>query len=94
MGGQGDFLRGANLSAGGASIMMFASTARGGSVSRIVPRIADAVVTTPRSDVQFVVTEFGIADLRGKSLRQRVQAMIPLAHPDFRAGLEREAGPA
>jgi acetyl-CoA hydrolase len=91
VGGQADFVRPANLSPGGGSIMMLASTARGGSVSRIVSRIADAVVTTPRSDLQFVVTEHGVADLRGKSLRQRVQAMIPLAHPDFRAALEREA---
>jgi acetyl-CoA hydrolase len=91
VGGQGDFLRGANLSPGGASIMMFSSTARRGKVSRIVARLPEAVVTTPRSDVQYVVTEFGIADLRGKSLKQRVEAMIPLAHPDFRAQLEKDA---
>lgn len=91
VGGQGDFVRGANLSPGGGSIMMFASTARRGAVSRIVSRLADAVVTTPRSDVQFVVTEFGVADLRGKSLRQRVQAMLAIAHPDFRDALERGA---
>ncbi len=91
VGGQADFVRGANLSPGGASIMMFSSTARGGKVSRIVSRLADAVVTTPRSDVQFVVSEFGVADLRGKSLRQRVQAMLPLAHPDFREALERDS---
>ena len=91
VGGQGDFLRGANLSVGGGSIMMLAATARGGRTSRIVARLADAVVTTPRSDVQQVVTEFGSADLRGKSLRQRVQALLPLAHPDFREQLDRDA---
>ncbi|WP_326536611.1 acetyl-CoA hydrolase/transferase family protein [Pseudorhodoferax sp.] len=91
VGGQGDFLRGANLSPGGGSVMMLSSTARGGRSSRIVARLADAVVTTPRSDVQWVVTEHGVADLRGKSLRQRMQALLPLAHPAFREALEREA---
>ncbi|MGE4238919.1 acetyl-CoA hydrolase/transferase family protein [Ramlibacter sp.] len=92
VGGAGDFVRGANLSPGGASIMMFSSTARRGKVSRIVARLSEPVVTTPRSDVQYVVTEFGIADLRGKSLKQRIEAMIPLAHPDFRDPLARDAG--
>lgn len=82
-GGQLDFVRGATASNGGLSIIACRATAREGTVSRIVPQI-EGPVTTPRNDVQWIVTEFGAADLRGKSLRQRAEAMIGLAHPRFR----------
>jgi len=60
--------------------------------SRIVARIDDSnVVTTPRTDVMYVVTEYGIANLKGKSIRERAKALIALAHPEFREQLEREA---
>jgi acyl-CoA hydrolase len=60
--------------------------------SRIVPRLADSnIVTTPRTDVMYVVTEYGIANLKGKSVPERAQALINLAHPDFRDDLERAA---
>jgi acyl-CoA hydrolase len=87
IGGQLDFVRGANGSPGGRSIMLLPSTARHGTLSRIVPRILDGVVTTPRSDADVIVTEWGVAELRGKSLRERVAAMIAIAHPDFRETL-------
>ena len=87
-GGQLDFVRGANASRGGISIIAARSTARGGTISRIVPRL-DGPVTTPRNDVHYIVTEFGCADLRGKSLAQRAEAMIALAHPRFRDELGR-----
>ncbi len=86
-GGQLDFVRGANASRGGKSIIACRSTAKGGTVSRIVPRL-DGPVTTPRNDVHYIVTEYGCAELRGKSLQQRAEAMIALAHPKFRAELE------
>ncbi|MEJ2457247.1 MAG: acetyl-CoA hydrolase/transferase C-terminal domain-containing protein [Novosphingobium sp.] len=82
-GGQLDFVRGANASNGGISIIACRSTARDGAVSRIVPKL-EGPVTTPRNDVHWIVTEFGAANLRGKSLRERAEAMINLAHPRFR----------
>ena len=82
-GGQLDFVRGAGASAGGKSIIACHSTAAGGTVSRIVPRL-NGPVTTPRNDVQIVVTEHGYADLRGKSLAERARALIAIAHPRFR----------
>lgn len=82
-GGQLDFVRGANASKGGKSFIACHSTARGGAVSRIVPRL-DGPVTTPRNDVHYVVTEFGYADLYGKTLTERAEALIAIAHPDFR----------
>ena len=82
-GGQLDFVRGANASKGGKSIIACQSTARHGTVSRIVPRL-DGPVTTPRNDTHIVVTEYGWADLKGKSLSQRADALIGLAHPKFR----------
>lgn len=89
VGGQVDFVRSASLSHGGKSIIALPSTAKGGRVSRIVQRLAPgSAVTTSRNDVHLVVTEFGIADLRGKSLRQRAQALIAIAHPDFRSELQ------
>lgn len=85
VGGQVDFVRAASLSVGGKSILAMPSTAKKGSVSRIVKILDEgACVTTSRNDVQYVVTEYGIADLRGKTLRQRAEALINIAHPDFR----------
>jgi itaconate CoA-transferase len=82
-GGQLDFVRGANGSKDGKSIIACQSTACNGTVSRIVPRL-DGPVTTPRNDTHIVVTEYGWADLKGKSLHQRADALIGLAHPKFR----------
>lgn len=87
-GGQLDFVRGAQASVGGKSIIACHSTARGGTVSRIVPKLAGPV-TTPRNDTQIIVTEQGWVDLKGKSLRQRAEALIGLAHPRFRDELQR-----
>jgi len=93
VGGQVDFIRGASRSKGGKSILAFPSTARGGKYSRIVPRLDEgAAVTTSRNDVHYLVTEHGIADLRGKSLRERADALINIAHPDFRGQLAKELG--
>lgn len=90
VGGQADFIRGAQLSKGGRSIIALTSTARGGKQSRIVPRLkAGSVVTTPRYDMEYVVTEYGIAELWGKTLEERAQALIAIAHPDFRTELRR-----
>ena len=91
-GDQANFIRGATLSKGGISIIALPSTASGGKVSRIVPTFsAGAGVATLRADVNFVVTEFGIAQLKGKSVSQRVIELCQIAHPDFRAGLIEEA---
>jgi acyl-CoA hydrolase len=90
VGGQLDLIRGARASAGGVSITMLPATARQGRASRIVPRLSDALVTTPRSDVDRVVTEFGVAELRGKGIEARIQAMIDVAHPAFRESLAAE----
>ena len=85
VGGQVDFVRGANMSKGGISIIAMTSTAKGGTVSKIVPSLEQgAAVTTGRNDVAYIVTEYGIADLRGKSLRERAKLLINIAHPDFR----------
>lgn len=89
-GGQLDFVRGAYASKGGRSIIACHSTAAKGTISRIVPRL-DGPVTTPRNDTHIVVTEFGAADLKGKTLRQRAEALIAIAHPDFRENLARAA---
>ena len=91
VGGQVDFVRGASRSPGGKSIIALPSTAMGGKLSRIVTHLDEgAAVTTSRNDVHFVVTEYGYADLRGKTLRQRAEALIKIAHPNFRESLERE----
>ena len=91
-GGQVDFIRGAAMSKGGAPIIALPSTAAGGKLSRIVPMLQPgAGVVTTRADVHYVVTEFGIAQLYGKTLRQRVRELMEVAHPDFRAALEQEA---
>ncbi len=87
VGGQVDFVRGASMSKGGRSIMAMPSTAKG-KISKIVPVIDEgAAVTTSRYDVQFVVTEYGVADLRGITLRERAVRLIRIAHPDFRPQL-------
>ncbi len=91
-GGQLDFVRGAYDSPGGLSILAFRSTAREGQISRVVPRLeVGAAVTTPRMDAHFLVTEHGVVNLKGKSTKQRAQAIIGLAHPDHREALAREA---
>jgi itaconate CoA-transferase len=89
-GGQLDFVRGAYASKGGRSIIACHATAKGGTISRITPTLSGAV-TTPRNDTHIVVTEFGWTDLKGKSLRQRADALISLAHPQFREALRKEA---
>ncbi|HKV53368.1 MAG TPA: acetyl-CoA hydrolase/transferase C-terminal domain-containing protein [Candidatus Binataceae bacterium] len=90
VGGQGDFLRGANLAERGRAIVAMPSSALGGKASRIVPRL-NGVVTTARSDADLIITEFGAAELRGQPLGERARRMIAIAHPDFRESLEREA---
>lgn len=89
-GGQVDFVRGAYMSEGGKSIIACHSTAAGGTISRIAPRL-NGPVTTGRNDTHLVVTEYGVADMKGKTLGQRAQALIAIAHPDFREDLYREA---
>ncbi len=89
-GGQLDFVRGARASKGGKSVIACTSTAKHGAVSRIVPELTGPV-TTPRNDVDTVVTEFGVAQLIGLSGEERARAMIALAHPDHRAELEAAA---
>lgn len=91
VGGQPDFVRGANASAGGRSLIALPATAARGRVSRIVAKLADAVVTTPRCDVDAVVTEWGVAELRGLTLKERVKRMTAIAAPAFREDLERSA---
>jgi acyl-CoA hydrolase len=84
-GGQLDFIRGAARSKGGKPIIALPSTAKGGTVSRIVPRLAHgAGVLTGRADVHYVVTEYGIAYLHGRTIRQRAESLINIAHPNFR----------
>jgi len=91
VGGQVDYVRGASRSEGGKSIIALPSTAAKGTVSRIVSHLDEgAGVTTSRNDVHFIVTEYGSADLRGKTLNQRAKALIGIAHPDFREPLEQE----
>ncbi len=92
VGGQVDFIRGANRSLQGKSIIALPSTAAGGKISRITCELdRGAAVTTSRNDVHYVVTEYGLADLRGKSLRERAKALIAISHPDFRDSLAAEA---
>ena len=89
-GGQLDFVRGAYASRGGLSIIAATSTAAHGKVSRIVPRLSGPV-TTPRIDTHWIVTEHGAANLKGHSSTERAQALIGLAHPDFRGELTEAA---
>ena len=88
IGDQANFIRGAAMSKGGFSIIALPSTAKNGTISRIVPTLSPgAGVATLRGDVNFVVTEYGIAQLRGKSIYQRVMELTQIAHPDFRENL-------
>ncbi len=93
-GGQLQFVRGAYASKGGKSFMLLSSTyeRKGQRKSRIVLDLTPGnIVTTPRSDIMYVVTEYGMVNLKGKSTAERARALIGLAHPDFREGLERDA---
>ncbi|MCB2227659.1 MAG: GNAT family N-acetyltransferase [Desulfarculaceae bacterium] len=82
--GMMDFVRGASASPGGKNILMLPSTTLDGKSSRIVPQLENLAVVVPRGDVQYVVTEYGVVNLFGKSLQERAIAMISIAHPDFR----------
>ena len=87
-GGQADFVRAANISRGGKAFIVLPSTAKNGTISRIVPMLSTGThVSTSKNAVNYVVTEFGVAQLRGKSAWQRARALIGIAHPDFRAEL-------
>lgn len=91
-GGQLDTHRGAQLSPGGRGIIALRSTAKDGAISTIVPVLtAGAEVTVPSQDVDTIITEFGVAELRGRSVRDRMEALIKVAHPDFREWLREEA---
>ena len=88
VGGQVDFVRGASASKGGVSIMAMPSTVKG-KISKIVPLLDEgAAVTTSRNDVDYVVTEYGVAPLKGRTLRQRARNLIAIAHPDFQDKLK------
>ncbi len=90
-GGQADFIRGANHSRGGTSIIAMPSVTKDLKTSKIVPLLDEgATVTTPRTDVKYIVTEYGIASLFGKNLRQRARELINIAHPSFRESLKAE----
>ena len=91
VGGHGDFLRGCLRSPGGRGIVAMESTARGGTISRIVAGLSRGVVTTARSDADIVVTEYGIAELRGRTVCERARQLIAITHPDFRRGLSEAA---
>lgn len=91
-GGQVDFIRGAAQSKGGKPIIALPATAKEGKISKIVPTLqVGAGVVTTRADVHYIVTEYGVAYLHGKNLRQRAEALISIAHPDFRPELEEAA---
>lgn len=91
-GGQADFVRAANRSQGGKAIIVLPSTAKGDTVSRIVPTLTPgAHVTTTKNDVNYVVSEYGVAQLRGKTAKQRAEALIGIAHPNFREELRAAA---
>ncbi len=92
IGGQADFMRGAILAKGGKTILTLQSTAENGTVSRIVPFLSEgAGVTLNRGDIHYLVTEYGIAYLHGKNIRDRVMQLISIAHPKFRPWLIKEA---
>ncbi len=91
VGGQVDFVRGANMSKGGRTIMAMPATAAKGTISKIVPLLAEgAAVTTSRCDVDYVVTEYGIAKLHGCTLKERARQLIHIAAPEFRESLKQE----
>ncbi len=92
IGGHADFMRGAGYAEDGKSIIALSSTAQDGEVSRIVPSLNEgAGVVTTRGDVEYVITEFGVAYLKGKNIRQRAMELINIAHPKFRDDLLKEA---
>jgi acyl-CoA hydrolase len=91
-GGQTDFVRAANQSRGGKAFIVLPSTAVGNTISRIVPTLNPGThVSTSKNDVNYVVTEYGVAQLRGKSAKERARELIAIAHPDFRAELTEQA---
>ncbi len=91
-GGQSDFIRAANRSKGGKGFIVLPSTAKEDTISRIVPTLSPGThVSTSKNDINYVVTEFGVAQLRGKSAKQRCEALIGIAHPDFRGELREAA---
>ena len=91
-GGQSDFVRAANRSRGGKAFIVLPSTAKGDTISRIVPSLSPGThVSTSKNDINYVVTEHGVAQLRGKSAKQRALELIAIAHPDFRAELSEQA---
>jgi acyl-CoA hydrolase len=91
-GGQSDFVRAANRSRDGKAFIVLPSTAKDDSITRIVPTLTPgAHITTSKNDVNYVVTEFGVAQLRGKTAKQRAQELIAIAHPNFRAELTETA---
>ncbi|MEO5586289.1 MAG: acetyl-CoA hydrolase/transferase C-terminal domain-containing protein [Novosphingobium sp.] len=89
-GGQVDFVRAGARSPGGVSLMVLAATAKAGSISKIVPALSGPV-TTARTEVDVVVTEYGAAELKGQTLAERARRLIAIAHPDFREALDRAA---
>jgi len=89
-GGQVDYVRAGGRSNGGRSIIALPATAKGGKISRIVAALSGPV-TTARSDVDVIVTEFGAAELKGQTLAERARRLVAVAHPDFREELERTA---
>ena len=91
VGGHSDFMRGCLKSLGGRGIIVMEATARNSTVSRIVPRLSRGIVTTARSDADTVVTEYGIAELRGRTVSERARQLIAIAHPDFRRILSEAA---
>jgi len=91
-GGQTDFVRAANRSNGGKAFIVLPSTAKNDTISRIVPVLSPGThVSTSKNDINYVVTEYGVAQLRGKSAHQRCEALIAIAHPDFRSELREAA---
>lgn len=91
-GGQADFARGARLAKNGRGIICLHSTAKNGTISKIVPTLhPGSVVTTSKNDVDMIVTEYGVARLKGKAIRERTRALIDIAHPKFREELEFQA---
>ena len=91
-GGQSDFVRAANRSRGGKAFIVLPSTAKNDAISRIVLTLAPGThVSTSKNDINYVVTEYGVAQLRGKSAKQRVRELIGIAHPTFRAELTEQA---
>jgi acyl-CoA hydrolase len=91
-GGQSDFVRAANRSNGGKAFIVVPSTAKENAISRIVPTLSPGThVSTSKNDINYVVTEYGVAQLRGKTAKQRAEALIGIAHPDFRSELREAA---